>query len=144
MQGEGKKSHKTGESIVPEKLQEVVPEGVEKALPDSIHDTSVGIHTSLRTRRPCSCAFRRRIEDHLDWWHRGGRMSDEILVIEGRNDMKQGVACALLGHHCSPDRRGHSRTSKASNDEETTADPARHDPSIHFSFFIHPAVQTPC
>jgi len=46
MQGSGgesdstKESHATGESIVPQKLQEKLPEGIERAVPDKIHDTS--------------------------------------------------------------------------------------------------------
>ncbi|KAI4189442.1 MAG: hypothetical protein L6R41_001460 [Letrouitia leprolyta] len=34
------KSHATGDSIVPQKLQEKLPKGVEDAVPNSIHDTS--------------------------------------------------------------------------------------------------------
>ncbi|KZW01784.1 hypothetical protein EXIGLDRAFT_829721 [Exidia glandulosa HHB12029] len=34
------KSHATGDSIVPQKMQEVVPEFLERALPNAIHDTS--------------------------------------------------------------------------------------------------------
>ncbi|KAI4112921.1 MAG: hypothetical protein LQ338_008255, partial [Usnochroma carphineum] len=33
------RSHATGDSIVPQKLQEKLPEGVEKAVPNAIHDT---------------------------------------------------------------------------------------------------------
>ncbi|KAL8920339.1 MAG: hypothetical protein Q9208_006310 [Pyrenodesmia sp. 3 TL-2023] len=33
------RSHATGDSIVPQKLQEVLPAGVEKAVPNAIHDT---------------------------------------------------------------------------------------------------------
>ncbi|KAK4122226.1 hypothetical protein N657DRAFT_575796 [Parathielavia appendiculata] len=36
--GQGK-SHATGESKVPGKVQQAAPEGLEKALPDSIHPT---------------------------------------------------------------------------------------------------------
>ncbi|EJD44621.1 hypothetical protein AURDEDRAFT_166407 [Auricularia subglabra TFB-10046 SS5] len=34
------KSHATGDSIVPQKIQELAPEGLERALPNAIHDTS--------------------------------------------------------------------------------------------------------
>lgn len=35
----GKVSHATGDSIVPQALQEALPEKVEKAVPNAIHDT---------------------------------------------------------------------------------------------------------
>ena len=34
-------SHAVGDSVVPQKVQEIVPEGLERALPNSIHDTGV-------------------------------------------------------------------------------------------------------
>ena len=37
---QGYKTHATGDSKVPQKLQEVLPESIERAVPDSIHDTS--------------------------------------------------------------------------------------------------------
>lgn len=36
--GQGK-SHTTGDSIVPEKAQEVLPQGVEESVPNKLHDT---------------------------------------------------------------------------------------------------------
>lgn len=36
----GKVSHATGDSIVPQALQEGLPEKVEKVVPNAIHDTS--------------------------------------------------------------------------------------------------------
>ncbi|KAL8900211.1 MAG: hypothetical protein Q9207_005803 [Kuettlingeria erythrocarpa] len=33
------RSHATGDSIVPQKLQEKLPKGVEEAVPNAIHDT---------------------------------------------------------------------------------------------------------
>ncbi|KAJ9624052.1 hypothetical protein H2203_005500 [Taxawa tesnikishii (nom. ined.)] len=36
----GGKSHATGDSVVPQGVQEAVPETLERALPDTIHDTS--------------------------------------------------------------------------------------------------------
>ncbi|KAI1609737.1 hypothetical protein EDD37DRAFT_665296 [Exophiala viscosa] len=37
------KSHATGDSIVPEKAQEVLPKGVEQSVPDSVHDTDSSV-----------------------------------------------------------------------------------------------------
>ncbi|KZV65480.1 hypothetical protein PENSPDRAFT_689811 [Peniophora sp. CONT] len=37
--GKGR-SHATGKSIVPEKLQQKLPEKIERAVPDALHDTS--------------------------------------------------------------------------------------------------------
>ncbi|KAI0032025.1 hypothetical protein K488DRAFT_86236 [Vararia minispora EC-137] len=53
--GQGR-SHATGESIVPRKLQEVLPESVERAVPNAIHDTS-GLpprngHATINTQDP--------------------------------------------------------------------------------------------
>ena len=36
----GKVSHATGDSVVPQALQEGLPESVKKAVPNAIHDTS--------------------------------------------------------------------------------------------------------
>ncbi|KAL9117454.1 MAG: hypothetical protein Q9187_006008 [Circinaria calcarea] len=33
-------SHATGDSVVPDKVQDVAPKGLEKSLPDTVHDTS--------------------------------------------------------------------------------------------------------
>lgn len=37
---QGKVSHATGDSKVPQKVQEGLPEKVEKAVPNAVHDTS--------------------------------------------------------------------------------------------------------
>ncbi|KAL8749854.1 MAG: hypothetical protein Q9184_006640 [Pyrenodesmia sp. 2 TL-2023] len=43
------RSHAVGDSIVPQKLQEVLPKGVEKAVPNAIHDTGPSDKTSHAT-----------------------------------------------------------------------------------------------
>lgn len=42
-------SHAVGDSIVPQKLQEVLPKKVEEVVPNSIHDTGSGVASSHAT-----------------------------------------------------------------------------------------------
>ncbi|KAL8706985.1 MAG: hypothetical protein Q9201_000033 [Fulgogasparrea decipioides] len=43
------RSHATGDSKVPQKLQEVLPKGVEESVPNSIHDTGTKTRGSHAT-----------------------------------------------------------------------------------------------
>ncbi|KAL8727791.1 MAG: hypothetical protein Q9181_005577 [Wetmoreana brouardii] len=64
------RSHATGDSIVPQKLQEKLPKGVENAVPNAIHDTGSGSGSSHATDssavpKPAQDAVPKQVEESL-------------------------------------------------------------------------------